>query len=187
MKTKKKRIYGKRMAVFAVLLATLSAAVYLNWQYTAKSGGLDLTAALDSTEKYLGDAKYVNAAEGTESTVQNDFFAKSRADREQAREESIATLKEIAQSAKSDEASKQSANEQIEALTQNAKKEADIETLIKAKGFADCVAVFTDTGINLIVKCEESGLAANETVQIQDVVLQNSEISVENIKIIEVK
>ena len=177
MKTKKTRIYGKRMAVFAVLLATLSAAVYLNWQYTAKSGGLDLTAALDSTEKYLGDAKYVNAAEGTESTVQNDFFAKSRADREQAREESIATLKEIAQSA----------NEQIEALTQNAKKEADIETLIKAKGFADCVAVFTDTGINLIVKCEESGLAANETVQIQDVVLQNSEISVENIKIIEVK
>ena len=47
----KKKIFPKRIAVFAVLIATLSAVIYLNWQYTADNGELDLTAALETTEK----------------------------------------------------------------------------------------------------------------------------------------
>ncbi len=183
---KKKRLFPKRIVALAVLIATLSAAVYLNWQYTASGGKLDLTSSLGTTEKYLGDAQYVNGQIETTTAAANDFFGQSRTEREQTREKALETLREVAENAKSDEKTKQEAAAKISAITANDKLQSDIETLIKSKGFADCVAVITDNGINVIVKAP-NGLDSEQMLQIQDIVLQNSKISLENIKIIEVK
>ena len=82
---------------------------------------------------------------------------------------------------------KATASEKIAYLTTLSEKENAIENLIKAKGFSDCVAILSDKSISCVIKTTESGLAANQTAQIQDIILSNCDISSENIKIIEIK
>ena len=61
-------------------------------------------------------------------------------------------------------------------------KESNIETLLKAKGFDKALAVIGDSGISIIVKSE--GLTSAQTLQIQDIVTSETDISLNNIKII---
>ena len=96
-------------------------------------------------------------------------------------------LKSIINNVKSDSDAKAKATEQMTKLTELSKNETAIETLITAKGFDDCVAVLSEKGANIVVKAKKSGLLDSETKQIQDIVMTNSDISLENIKIIEIK
>ena len=60
----------------------------------------------------------------------------------------------------------------------------DIENLIKAKGFEDVIVSASSNTINVIV--ETNGLTNAEVAQIVDVVKNNSDYSIDNIKITEV-
>lgn len=184
---KEGKSFSKRLIVFSLLIVTLSAAVYINWRYGAADGNLNLTAALSSvegttsSENYLGEAQFVN------NSSEDDYFSKTRSSREEERNKSIEELKEILNSVKSTEESKLIASEKIAYFTTLTEKENAIESLVKAKGFSDCVAVLSDKSISCVVKTDKEGLAANKTAQIQDIILSNCDISAENIKIIEIK
>lgn len=175
----------KKVFVFALLIAALSGAVYFNWQYTSKSGSITVSGAAKNTQKYLGDAKYVNAT--VQSTTAYDYFEAARSKREQTYKNSLSSLNSIINNVKSTNEAKTKAAEQVTHLTETSKNEQSIESLILAKGFSDCVAVITDKSISVVVKCSKNGLLASEISQIQDIVVSNSEISLENIKIIEIK
>ena len=73
----------------------------------------------------------------------------------------------------------------IEDITANMEKEANIEALLKAKGFTEAVAVIGQDGINIIVKSD--GLTTANTLQIQDIVTEESGFDLSKIKIIPVK
>ena len=183
---KVKGSFSKKIAVFSLLIATLCTAVYVNWQNTATNGGLNLTSSLNiqqttSNESYLGQAQLVN------SNLEEDYFSKTRNSRKIEREKAINQMKEILNSVKSTEESKLIATEKIAYYTTLSEKENAIESLVVAKGFEDCVAVLSDKSISCVVKTDKNGLAANQTMQIQDIILSNCEISCENIKIIEIK
>ena len=60
----------------------------------------------------------------------------------------------------------------------------NIENLIKAKGFEDVIVSASSNTINVIV--ETNGLTNAEVAQIVDVVKNNSDYSIDNIKITEV-
>lgn len=181
------RKFPKRLVVFSILIITLSAAVYINWQYGASNGNLNLTGALSveqttsQNNSYLGEAEFVNA--GTE----DNYFTKTKTSRKEEREKSINEMKEILNSVKSTDEAKLIASEKIAYFTTLTEKETAIENLVKAKGFDDCVAVLSDKSISVVVKTDENGLSANQTAQIQEIILSNCEISYENIKIIEIK
>lgn len=185
--SKEKRIFPKRLVVFSLLIITLSAAVYINWQYGAANGNLNLTSALSgeettsSEESYLGEAEFVNSAS------EDDYFSKTRTSRAQEREKAINEMKEILNSVKSTDEAKLVASERIAYYTTLTEKENAIERLVIAKGFDDCVAVLSDKSISCVVKTDKNGLAVNQTAQIQDIILSNCDISCENIKIIEIK
>ena len=66
----------------------------------------------------------------------------------------------------------------------NIEKESNVETLLKAKGFDKSLVIISDKGINVIVKSE--GLTSQQTLQIQDVVTSETDVSLENIKIVPV-
>ena len=68
-------------------------------------------------------------------------------------------------------------------MASNKQAEANIETLIKAKGFEECVAVISDGHIDIVVK--SSGLEAGQRAQIQEIVLKQADIAPSNITIIE--
>jgi stage III sporulation protein AH len=61
--------------------------------------------------------------------------------------------------------------------------EANIETLIEAKGFAECVAVISDEGASIVVKSD--GLAAAQISQINEIVYEQAGIDPADIKIIQ--
>ena len=65
--------------------------------------------------------------------------------------------------------------------------ESDIENLIKAKGFADCVAFLEDSSANIAVKTGSEGLSKSEVAQIRDIVINKGGVQAQNISIVEVK
>ena len=73
----------------------------------------------------------------------------------------------------------------IETLGTNIERENNIETLLKAKGFKDAVAIIGEEGISVVVKSE--GLTSAQTLQIQDIVTSETSITLANIKIIPIK
>lgn len=180
----KKSFFGKKQIVLAGLVVALAAAVWLNMEYSSGAGGFVNTASASSV-KNLGDTKYVMNETSGESAAESDYFTTARSERETARNEAISLLKETAENVKADESAKEQANKTLSEIALRMEKESAIETLIKSKGFADAVAVIGEESVTVIVKGEE--LLSSQTLQIQDAVRTQTEISLEKIKIVAVK
>ena len=62
--------------------------------------------------------------------------------------------------------------------------EAQIENLVMAKGYTDCVAFIGDDSISVVVSAPEAGLGESDTARITDIVMSETNFTVEQIKII---
>lgn len=65
--------------------------------------------------------------------------------------------------------------------------EAQIESLVIAKGYADCVAYMNDEGISVAVAAPEAGLQSADAALIADIVMTQTGLGMEDIHVIEVK
>ena len=81
------------------------------------------------------------------------------------------------------ETAKSEAIESVNRIADEIAAEANIETLVMAKGFEDCVAVISDGSASVVVKTD--GLLPSEIAQIMEIVYEQAQITPENIKIIE--
>lgn len=177
---KKGKVFGKGQITVAVMLLALGAAIWLNTKY------------LPSDTKYLGEASYVSNTTDKEAVetaakadkTETDYFENAKKERETAREEAADAVEDLLDSKKLTEEDKKSALAKIEALGANIEKENNIETLLKAKGFEKTLAVIGDSGISVVVKSD--GLTSVQTLQIQDIVTAQTDIPLNNIKIIPV-
>ena len=75
---------------------------------------------------------------------------------------------------------------QLEEIVQTALSEAQIESLIIAKGYADCVAYMTNEGISVAVSAPEGGLKEADVSVIADIVMSQSDYQLTDIRIVEV-
>ena len=180
---KKTTIIGKKQILSIAMVLALSAAVWLNVKYA--TNGTDFSGASSIKDSELGTAKYV-ANTGSTNTKDDDYFKKSRSDREDNREEEIEIIKDTLDNAKSGNSEKEKATQMIKGITDKMELENSIEVLIKAKGFKDAIAVISDDSCSVVVKSEKD-LETNQTVQILDIVSSNAKINTENIKIVTVK
>lgn len=188
---------GKRQLVLAALVVALGAAVYLNWQF---SGDNQLLATNTVTsQKELGEAQLVNASvpsssapaesssapvsEAGQSTDANDYFTQARLSRQKARDEAVELLEKVLQDAEQSDAAKKDAVAQAAVVAQNVLKESNIENLIKAKGFEDCVVFLQNGECNVVVKVKESD--PNNAVVIKDIVAGQAGVTYDKIKIVE--
>ena len=186
---KKGAIIGKRQVLLAVLVVALSAAVYLNWQFSKNGGEYDITGALSSTTSYLGDVQYVgNPGDTTVSEAQSGeaYFKRAREDRAAARQEGLQILKDIMNNVKSDSSAVQQATADAMQLAKDADTESVIENLVKAKGFSECVAVIKDGQVNIVVQVADH-LLSSDMLQIQDIASAQTGFGLDKITIIEVK
>ncbi len=178
---KKGKVLGKGQITALVMVAALGAAIWLNTKY------------LPSDTKYLGEASYVdNTLEGEVvqtsakgESKKEDYFKTAKEEREKARREACETIEETIKSDKLTESDKKSALAKIEEIGARIESESNIEALLKAKGFEKTLAIITDTGISVVVKSE--GLTSAQTLQIQDIITEQTTITLENIKIIPIK
>ena len=185
---KKGTIVGKRQVVLAVLILALGAAVWLNMKYSAANGGFNI-AGINTSSKVLGETQYVNNELEIESAVEtsakSDYFQTARADRTSSRQNVLDLLKDTISDVSLDAATKQTAVESLAVIAKRIENEASIESLIKAKGFPDAVAIIGEDEITVVINCEE--LLSSETLQIQDIATAQTGLTIEKIKIVPVK
>jgi len=149
----------------------------MNMTETAAAANANADAAVSSS----GNSADLQGA--TDSVSSDDYFAVSVLSRQRARDESIDLLNNIVNSAEAMPDAKDKALQDIAVIAQEVEKEANIETLVKAKGFADCVAVVSGNNANVIVKTD--GLMPNEVAQIKEIVYDQAGILPANTKIVE--
>ncbi len=189
----------KRNAVAAMIVLFICVAVYLNWSYTQGIGKEDAVDA--DSPKILGEATLINQEEegkkeqvtkeekekSPKDTVANDYFTNARMEKQKARDSALNTLKETTNQENISQEARDKATASIETLATGAVAESRIETLVKAKGFTDCVALINEESVNVIVKAPEGGLTASDTSKIRDIVVAEAKVKPSQIKIVEIK
>lgn len=167
----------KRGAVYGVIALLLCVAVYLNWSYVGAPDELLVAEQTDPDSAETGaDAS---------GTAESDYFASSRLSREQARDEAVSTLKELSESEQADQTAKDEAAAQISALAEDSVAEANIESMIRAKGYEDAVVMIGDESVNVVVAPPEGGLQATDVTVIKDIVVSETGMTAGQIKIVE--
>ena len=182
----------KRNTVVATMVLLVCAAVALNWKYTGEQAA---DAVEETGTKILGEATLVSGQEdggeaGTDEEAVytgGDYFASARLTRQQARDNAISLLQEAADQSGADAAVANEASEGIQVLAGYTMKEAQIENLVTAKGYTDCVAFIGENALSLAVAAPEGSLTDADTARIVDVVNQAAGFTADQIKIIEVE
>jgi stage III sporulation protein AH len=111
-----------------------------------------------------------------------DFFTDFRLDRERARGEQLEYLREAINNTKLDEATRKQAGEQWLAITRQVGKELELEGLIKAKGWDDCIVFVQDTSCTVVVKAEK--LTQAQVAQIGDIVVRGTGLNAKAVNIV---
>lgn len=179
----------KKNAVAAAVLVTVCAGIYVNWLYTEDQNAVNLDDTLDANKILSADMLVMN--DGTTLDLENvnadnasDYFAAVRLSRQEARDSAVSLLQEAA--VYSDDTKANEANSKLENIVQVALCEAQIESLVIAKGYTDCVAYISDDGISVAVASPEGGLEQKDVAVIADIVMTQSEYNVEDIRVVEV-
>lgn len=191
-----KHFFGKKQALLATLAVALGAAVYLNYYFAQQTPGVaeepsaTSPTAVSEPTGHLGDSQYVSGAtaeppQEASVTTAAGYFADARANREAARAEALETLQELANNVKSSEETVKQATQDMLAAAQAIDRESKIENLIRSKGFSDCVVYIEGEKCHVVVQSD--GLSAAQTLQITEIVTDQSEVLQENIKISAVK
>lgn len=201
----------------AVLTLALGAAVYLNWSFSrgappsllvsdttadavetaaaapvtdplaveAAAAAEDTeTSAVDDADKNYGEAQLVsvNQDSGTE------FFESARLTRSKARDEALDTLKKSLKNAGLTKEEKDALTTELSARISNITLETKLETLIKSKGFPDCVVNLEGSKANVTVMTENDALTAEEVTRVRDALLNQCKgLTAQDITIVEVK
>lgn len=164
----------KSLAVFIAVLL-IGAAVFVNYKLF-----YDPVDAMG-----FGDGNMQNnfdsAATGGGASVEN-YFTATALNRQQSRDEAIDVLKLVSESEDSSAEAKADAEAKIAKIAADMQNESTIETLVKAKGFEECVAIISDNSVSVIVGAES--LQVSEAAQILAIVYETTGIDPENVSII---
>lgn len=194
--TEKKKKSAKivKPIILAACAAIVGLSVYTDWSYSKKStetaGSYIYNSAVSGEKaKLLGEATYVgaNSKESSQDVVNEEtaesYFASAVIDRRKTRDETLDLLQTVVDSSESMPDAKNKALSDITEIAAAMQSEANIEALVKAKGFADCLAVVGSEDVNIIVKT--TGLLTYEVAQIKEIVMNELDIAADKIKIIE--
>lgn len=177
----------KKNLVASALLVTVCLGIYANWAYTQDQQTMDFTDTL-SEEKMLSEDMLVMADTETAAqaeTTASDYFAAVRLSRQEARDSAVTLLQEAM--AYSDEnAESAESGQTLDEIVQTALSEAQIESLVMAKGYTDCVAYIGNDGISVAVAAPEGGLQQSDAALIADVVMSQLDYTMEQIRVVEV-
>lgn len=165
----------KRNIIIAAVLVLVCAAVYLNWSYNR---------ADEQTPASVTD-------EGEESPVsaqtEDDYFAQARLTRQTSRDEALSLLETAAAGEGASQETIDGAMDAIAAMAAWSMQETQIENLLLAKNFDDCVVYISGDGVTAAVPAPVEGLSAASVAQITETIIAETGCAAEDIRVIEVK
>ena len=194
--------FGKKQIILGALIVALGAAVYLNWQFSDNSKLLS-TATTQNTAKELGKAQYANASATAVETALNasdtdiadtdamassksnsGYFKTSRQKRDEAQEKIMELATEVLKSTESDDLARTEAVKSAAEIAEIIQKQTNIENLIIAKGFDDCMAYIQNGECTVVVS--KGKLTEAMVVSVKDIINSQAGIAFDKITITEV-
>jgi len=201
----------KRNAVIVTVLLFVCAAVYLNWSYNKKEkSGVAADEAMNKAASAAesessssqasadaeGGAQDAAGADGETGglyytggdteTGTSEYFAEARLERKNARDEAAATLQTVAGTTGASQETIDGALGQMTQIAKWTEEEAEVENLVKSKGFTDCVVYMTEDSVSVTVAAQE-GLSNAGVAKITDIVNSETGYTPDQLKIIEIK
>ena len=175
----------------------LAIAVYINYASApkiSKDGDIIETAEMGDTVNY-GDTEFVDniddsaepANADTNADTENtaDYFAQARLDKINNRDEAVQTLQTIIGGGDLTEDERVvNALDAVE-VSKLIESEGTIESLVKAQGFEDCVAYLDGETAKVVIKT--NGLDKAQAASVKEIIMDETEVPAENIRIFEVK
>ena len=182
----------KRNVVILAVLVFVCAGIYLNWSYNRRAKTVDLTDTLNA-EQVMGENLVLCSSDGetaaepaaADSGSVADYFAKVRLSRQTARDSAVETLQETM--AYAGEEGNPEAAGKLNSIVNTALAESQIESLLIAKGYDECVAYMGDETISVAVSAPAEGLAPEDVAVITDVVTAQTDYSLDQIRVVPVK
>ena len=169
-------------AVGGVVRLFVCAALDMSWLYTG---------SLEDTDKVRGEDTLVSGEKTGENDAnvqqmgnENDYFATARLSRKQARDNAISMLKDASTDENADQSVLNEASQTLQVLAGYTVAESQIENLVTAKGYTDCVAFMGAESISIVVE-DEDGLDATDVARIMDIVVQETGYAPNQIKVLE--
>ena len=187
----------KRNAVVAAVVLFVCGAVYLNWSYqkgqseeAGKTLGEAELVSMQSADPLLqaSPAPSANPSASPAPTAtdkSSGYFDTARLNRQQARDSALSILQEAAADTNATESMKAETGEAIQTLADYTVSEAQIENLVTAKGYADCVAFISDGSVSVVVSATEEGLTAADVARITEIVTDATGLEASAITIIQ--
>jgi stage III sporulation protein AH len=185
----------KRNMVVAVILLFVCAAVYLNWSYsqeveagTQSAGGKllgEATLVAGVSDDPLLEVADQDSAVSTQEQEQTGYFSAARLNRQQARDSALSLLQDAAGDETADQTMRDQANTSIQTMAAYTLSEAQVENLITAKGYEDCICFLGDSSASVVVAAVEGGLTDTDTARIMEIVKEETGLTAAQIKIIE--
>ena len=171
------RKIGKKNFVIGAAFVMVAAALIIGISvYNRTDGGFDYSQGVGMQP---GDGQ----SQGTVQDAADTYFASVQVNRQRSRDEALEVLQGVVDNEASTQTAKDEALAEINKLAKVMEAEANIETLVVAKGFSECVAVISGDSASIVVKSE--GLQAAQISQINEIVYEQSGILPVNVKIIE--
>ena len=196
----------KRNAVVVAIVLFVGAAVYLNWSYNNSQadpqqenqgkvmGQASMVSGTDKTSQD-NDAAQVSSsagekqAEGQSQQEQEEketgYFATARLNRQQARDSALELLQKAAEDADADQTMVDEANQAIQTMAAFTLSEAQVENMVVAKGYGDCVCFLNENSVSVVVSTVEDGLTESDVAKIVEIVRQETGLGADQIKIVE--
>ena len=180
----KRKVQWKRHAVVLAVLVLVGTSVYLNWRYADN---------VAETGKILGQATLVNQnGEAVTQTgdseevvsVSGSYFDTARLSRQQARDSAISMLQEAEMDENATGDVLNEASLALQVLASYTVAEAQIESLVTAKGYADCVVFMGEDSCSVVV-ADPDGVDSTDAARIKDIVISETNYTAAQIKIME--
>lgn len=150
-----------------------------------KEGAKNTEKPVEATKKsetdILPDSATVGQAVLVNTTINADYFYSAKLGREQVRAKNTETLMDIVNNKDLSDKQKESAAQEIINITKAAQLENDIENLLAAKGYENCVVSIGEKNADVIV--DISSITLEQAAVIEDVVIRKTGFSSGNIVI----
>ena len=171
----------KNLTMIAVLMF-VCAAVALNWSYNSRWGSPDSELVLMEDEAMLN----ANASDDMLMSA-SEYFAEARLTRQVSRDEALELLQTAASAETASQETIDSAMNAISAMANCSMQETQIENLLIAKGFEECVVYIGNESVTVAVPAPVDGLSEESVATITDLICNETQYEAAQLSIIEVK
>lgn len=179
----------KRNISIAAALILVCGAVYLNWSYNTQFGKAEpeRIKAEDAAAEVSEMSEEDSVETAADAEPVSDYFSQARLARQKSRDEAVSLLENATKTDGASQETIDNAMNAISAMANTSMVETQVENLLLAKDYADCVAYISGDGITVAVPAPEEGLTAEQVAAITDIITSETDFAAAQLKVVEVK